>query len=211
MPFAEANKNRKKQQKLDYERSVLEAIGFQCQCGCGRKVGDFPRQRFQWDHVDPSTKIETVGHLKSDGFSVEQFRTEVNKCQFLFDQCHHKVTRAQNAGQIIDYRLPRLQRDWDMFPINDTGSARLNSLSDFKDPRGVEMYDHWIKLYPETIEWTFEEWCRQPVNRIMIEGVWVVTRDINGKLVSGHRISDGAEVEIHWRDGVRLRQTQQVH
>jgi hypothetical protein len=209
MAYAERNKNRKKELKLEYEHSVLERIGFQCQCGCGIKIGDVPRRRFNWDHVDRSTKIDTISTMKGDRYSLQEFKDELDKCQLLLDVHHHAVTRAQNAGQIIDYRLPRLHRDWDMFPFEETTSAKMNALSEWQDPHSVEMYDRWIQCVPGDVDITYEEWRTFGWTRTMLEGIWYVQRDMAGKLLSGCRKTDGAQLEIHWLHGVRLRETKQ--
>lgn len=203
-------KQRQSERLIAYENSQLDLIGWQCQCGCRRKVGEYPRSDFHWDHVDPTTKIDTISSMRKNLVKLSTFITEIAKCQFLYVKCHEALKRRQNVGEIVDYRLPKLHRDWDMFPVNETTSAKMNALSEWQDPHSVEMYDRWIQAVPGDVDITYEEWRTFGWSRIMLEGVWYVRRDINGKLLSGCRKTDGARLEIHWLHGVRLRETRQT-
>jgi hypothetical protein len=172
-------------------------------------VGEYSRSDFHWDHIDPSTKIDSIANMRKDVVKMPVFIAELAKCQFLYVKCHEKIRSAQIDGQLIDYRLPPLYREWDMFPMNETVSAKMNALSEWQDPHSVEMYDRWIQCVPGDVDITYEEWRKFGWSRTMLEGIWYVQRDMNGKLMSGCRKTDGAQLEIHWLHGVRLRQTEQ--
>jgi len=52
-----------------------------------------------FDHLDPSTKIENVSNLVGSGCSLRRIKEEVKKCQILCANCHRRKT-ARERGYI---------------------------------------------------------------------------------------------------------------
>lgn len=65
--------------------AAIEQLGGACR-RCGEKEG------LTFDHVDPSTKLSTIGEMLA-GASEERLQTELAKCQLLCDPCHIEKSR----------------------------------------------------------------------------------------------------------------------
>lgn len=70
--------------------AAIERLGGKCQ-RCGVTDG------LQFDHIDPGTKVETIGKMWS--YAEERFWEEVAKCQLLCEPCHYEKT-AHDAGTV---------------------------------------------------------------------------------------------------------------
>jgi hypothetical protein len=74
------------------QRSIArKALGNKC-AKCGAK-----KVPFHFDHIDPSTKINSIGNMIH--FSKKAFNEELKKCQLLCIPCHDKKTRIENVGK----------------------------------------------------------------------------------------------------------------
>lgn len=68
---------------------AIEVLGGKCvRCG---SVEDL-----EFDHIDPSTKISTIGKLASTA-SEEKLWTEVAKCQLLCKACHKEKSKQEDG------------------------------------------------------------------------------------------------------------------
>jgi hypothetical protein len=174
-----SNERKKTLEKLEQDR--LDSIGNQCQCGCGRKIGDYPRSDFHWDHVDPATKINTISRLRNIGSNIEFFVAELDKCQFLYRECHEAIRHRQIAGEIVDYRFPERQRDWSLLPLeDDDGMNHIGYLSQMEQTIAAEKADG-VNI--------------NDIGRIMREGGWIVHRDMQGFAWLATRLSDGSRFQ----------------
>lgn len=55
----------------------------------------FPREAMDFDHLDPSTKVERLGVLRNSTFEVVV--AEIAKCELVCANCHRKRTKARAA------------------------------------------------------------------------------------------------------------------
>ena len=67
-----------------------EKLGGKCQ-HCG-SIEDL-----EFDHIDPSTKIENVSHPSMLDGKIEKFWVEVEKCQLLCEPCHRIKTKEEGS------------------------------------------------------------------------------------------------------------------
>ena len=78
-----------------FVNGIKLAIG-KCQI-CERTSGiDNHPYLFDFDHLDPSTKVANVSTLVSKNAKLENIATEIAKCRLLCASCHHRVTIVQN-------------------------------------------------------------------------------------------------------------------
>lgn len=49
-----------------------------------------------FDHIDPSTKIDTISNLIRQSHSLEKIQEEIEKCQILCANCHRRKTAIDN-------------------------------------------------------------------------------------------------------------------
>lgn len=46
----------------------------------------------EFDHIEPSTKTNTISRLVSDGYGIEKIQSEIDKCVVRCANCHRKKT-----------------------------------------------------------------------------------------------------------------------
>nr|QYA18655.1 restriction endonuclease HNH [Clandestinovirus] len=59
---------------------------------------------FDWDHLDPSTKTDDIASMVKGGYTTDQIRDEIAKCQLLCANCHTKRTKQQRKDGLINNR-----------------------------------------------------------------------------------------------------------
>ena len=89
-----------------------------CACGCGRVVTKDNANNFHWDHINPSTKRESVAILVKDRAPIERIAEEIALCQLLWWECHVEKTRQEVFGgstfnMPATFRAPTLFGDYD--------------------------------------------------------------------------------------------------
>jgi hypothetical protein len=55
---------------------------------------------FDWDHIDPETKIDSISNMCNTLQNIEKINQEIRKCRLLCCYCHRLHTREQ--GDWID-------------------------------------------------------------------------------------------------------------
>ena len=68
---------------------------------CGYKNPDLPRF-FDFDHIDPSIKLENISFMVRNNYSMEELLAEIAKCRILCKNCHYIHTQNQLADGIIN-------------------------------------------------------------------------------------------------------------
>ena len=92
----------------------------QCQCGtCDNRVTIDNLHHFDFDHIDPSTKVDSISNLVRHGH-IDRLKKEIPKCRLLFVTCHRDHTKEQ---QRHGFGFPALQLQWslDRQPSNQDG------------------------------------------------------------------------------------------
>lgn len=64
---------------------------------------DLPRF-FDFDHLDPTTKLENIAAMVHLNYSTNLIEQEMNKCRVLFKNCHHIHTITEVSNKIIRKR-----------------------------------------------------------------------------------------------------------
>ena len=152
-------------------RSKLDIA--QCECGsCSNKVTIDNLHLFDFDHLDPSTKLDSISNLARHG-RVDRLIEELRKCRLLFVTCHRNHTKDQ---QQHGYGFPAVQLEWtfEKQPISQEEIERAWSTLEDDD-------------LPVVLGFSY----------IFRERDFIVTRDKNLHVIRCQRISDGKEYEWH--------------
>lgn len=78
---------------MRHRRHARRAAAISFLGGCCKQCGT--TRRLEFDHIDPTTKLDSIGHLMSA--SVEVFWQEVRKCQLLCHADHEAKTATEAA------------------------------------------------------------------------------------------------------------------
>ncbi len=132
------------------KESLVKKIKTRVQCKeCGLRE---PNRKLHFHHVEPDTKVNSVGIMTEKGYSMEELKTEIKKCEILCETCHgHKhsktVTKEDciNALQWVVDQLgyPPTQREYqkhkkDNHPNMKTIRKHFNSWSNAKETVNLE-------------------------------------------------------------------------
>lgn len=83
------NTNTMRQANREYVWRYLE----EHPCACGEAD---PRV-LEFDHIDPSTKLEDVSELVSKSYSLQTIKDEISKCRVMCANCHRRHTYIQRG------------------------------------------------------------------------------------------------------------------
>lgn len=132
------------------KKSFMEKIKAHRQCKeCGLEE---PDRKLHFHHIEPDTKVDTVGAMIQTDYSIEELKTEIKKCEILCDTCHgrkHSKTVTEedciNAVQSIADQLDHSptyteyeKHKKDHHPHRSTIYKKFNSWSDVKEAVNLE-------------------------------------------------------------------------
>lgn len=87
------NMKQKKNERREIVNKLKLAVG-ECVL-CHKGVTDDNIFLFDWDHIDPATKINHISEMCNTLQSMDKIRQEIQKCRLLCCACHRLHTRQQ--------------------------------------------------------------------------------------------------------------------
>ena len=96
-----------------------------CCCHCGEVVSVGNEFLFDWDHLDPETKMESISDMVKNCKSLDTIDNEIQKCQLLCCVCHRIKTMQERKWCRIDQQSVAVVQHVD--DILSKGSTLQNS------------------------------------------------------------------------------------
>lgn len=83
------------------KKSFVKKIKKHVQCKeCGLEE---PDRKLHFHHIEPDTKIDKIGAMVNNDYSMEELKTEIKKCEILCDTCHgHEHTKTVTKEDCIN-------------------------------------------------------------------------------------------------------------
>lgn len=82
------------QRRLNYNRKAHNFLMEYAKDGCS-VCGETDYRCLEFDHVDQSTKIESISYMVGQQYPLRKIKEELNKCRVLCANCHRKHTATQ--------------------------------------------------------------------------------------------------------------------
>lgn len=60
---------------------------------------------FDFDHIDPSIKITEIARMVKTAYTMEELKSEIDKCRILCHHCHMIHTQNQIDSGIVTNKL----------------------------------------------------------------------------------------------------------
>ena len=113
---AAIKKIRRKEKAKEWINTKKQEIG--CCADCGRLVPELAilQKGFEFDHIDPSTKKQTISYMVNHGASLNALAAELAKCQLLCRLCHREKTKKWEQWLVVkkDQELRAIVDAWRM-------------------------------------------------------------------------------------------------
>lgn len=73
---------------------------------CNSQVSNDTTFLFDWDHINPTAKIESISEMCNTLQPIDKIQQEIKKCRLLCCSCHRLHTRIQGQWNDITYATP---------------------------------------------------------------------------------------------------------
>jgi len=136
-------------QKQEYVTEIKTTVG--CK-NCGKEG---PPRKLHLHHIDGERKVDRVSQMVNLGYSLEEVKNEIRKCEVLCDKCHGTHHHASSKQECIDalrevaekldksptYREYKEHRK-DKHPSYWTIQKKFGSWNNGKEAAGLSAFAH---------------------------------------------------------------------